>query len=1028
MRTRTLLAVAMFSCTAACTCGPQPGPDGGTPEDSGVVVDAGTDAGSYDEFDAWRELQQTLRQSPDAVPARARALVAAHNAQGLFELVRDDVEMLPPSLVDSYGAGGVVRWGARATLRGQAGTPRERADLLAQLLTEAGYPADVVVGAPPTGVTLRPLLGRNAQRRVEWAADDAAYTRWNTALPRKPAPWGDGFALLDADGGVRARVLNAITPLLPASPTPAGFDLALAEVPLVRFTDDAGTRYANPNLDGVAFGESGTMGTPVDPPAPSGEHTLRVVISAARSDNPRAPFPLLEKTWNASDVAGRTVTASFVTPLTRAEARRTLVKDAPAFIPTLRVRGDGLDETQSEALSAIGTPMLRDGTRVFSADGGGLVIDGEVLPPSPTAAAALSSVASLAVEASAVAWPDVELKVSARTAADMKVPDLASDAFVVREGGERVVATLRRTRTSVPRVVLLFDRSSSIPPEFLTGAPTVGHDIAQAVFTQFPGAEVQVAAIDINRPNVAGPFVNDLASVDAQLATLSGTGSEVWTALDAFTDVGASCVVVITDADASDTLSEEMSRRLVRGPPAVVAAVGAVNTVVAQRIVALTRGQLMEGLTASSIATAVTGYLAAQQPWDYRIVYRAPATGPTTRQLSVSLRAPGTATVAASYDVPSVPVTPAALSALYLTVETNGRSVTRLLAGSAAATTTDVDAVEGALFGRFVLGVEAGAPSLSTMFDDILTERLENERAFEARRAGDAAALAIAREQSWWRVPLKLRYGSLPLPANASGDDVTFVDGLTVTLHATLPVLDTKVVRRFDLLPLSPRRTLVFSGSADPFALTLQRTAALAAWEATFAYNTLPALEGKTLALFDATSIETLGPQWLGAAYPTYADYHLLAPADGSVVAFWAVHRETGELIGVRPEGGVGSDESTEALVNRLQLILDAAGRAGEASGYNGIKVWADLESTKVELLGGVIMLFEGEGTTDDILGSLCEAAADAAGENVPGWEAAGMVPDDLESIYRTGEVLTGHDMPDVPGPSSVLCDALLGD
>ncbi|MFT3707987.1 MAG: hypothetical protein QM817_10060 [Archangium sp.] len=1007
------------------------GVDGGSMMDGGggdAGIDAGIDASvPYDEFDAWRELQQALRASPDAVPARANALIAAHDARGLFELVRDDIALLPTTTTNFDSASYRVRWGARATLRGQAGTPRERADLLQLLLTKAGFQAEVVVGTPVSGSTITGLLAHGPQRRAHYDLAEPRWSKISDALPRQGAPWGRDFAPVDPDGGVRSSVLAQIEPLLPAAPMPAPFDATLDDVPLVRITIDGGTVYANPNIDGAQFGESRTANTP-DPATPAnGERTIRVTLSASRSSRPGDKFTLLDHTFNASDVASRTITAAFVAPYSRAQARETKVGDVNAFIPTLVVRGDGLDEDASQALSVIGSAVLRDGTVIERADGGGLIIEGEAIAPSPTPDARIASVTALTSSVSASGFPDVELLVSAKNASNVRVADLGADAFQILEDGAPVVASLRRTHVTAPKVVLLFDRSSSIPTEFLNGAPTIGHAIADAIFTQFAGSSVQVAGVGINGPTIAGGMVTTLAEVDAQLAMLGGTGSDVWTSTDGFSESAASAVVIISDMDATDMPTPDMLARFLHGPPALVAGVGTVNAAVAAHIAAVTHGDTLSNVTDMNLPSQITAFIAARQLNDYRIVYRAPATGATPRQVTVRLRMPSTVTTSGTYTPPAMPDAPSALSALYLTVDTDGHAVTRKLAGGKTGSAQEIEEVAGALFGRFVLGVEAGAPSLSTLLDETLTERLELEPGIDALRAADMNAIAEAAKTSYFRVPPALRFGGgAALPGEQDANDFTFVDGLTVTLHATLPRLGTKMVRRFDLLPLEPRRTITVGGSGNPFTITVQRTAGLAAFENQFGKNTAKALQGKTLALFDWSTVEGLGPQWVGAAYPAYYDYHVLAPADGSVLAFWAVHKTTGQVIGVMPEGGVGEEESTEALVNRLQTLLDAASRAGAGAGYNGLKVWADLESTKVGLLGSVIMLFEGTGTTGDVLSNMCSSAVDAAGGEIPGWDTANMIPNDLNSIYRAGGLVTGHPVPTAPTISTTLCGAAL--
>lgn len=1032
MRAWWLVVCAVAVC--GCRCGESSSSDGGTDGGSDAGLDAGVDGGmdaavAYDEFDAWREMRAVVRASPDAVPARAAALVAAKDAPALFALVRDDVALLPTTPRGFENAGTATRWGSRATLRGQAGTPRERAELLKDLYVAAGFTAEVVVGAPETGATVTALLAHGPQRGLRYDATDAAVTRWTDALPPDPALAGRPPTPLDADGGVRAAILAQVTPLLPAPPMPEAFDATMTEVPLVRVVINGTDTWANPNVDGAAFGEAHTVATPTAAAPADGERELHVVLSGARSTNPRDVFTLAEHTWPASEVAGRTVTASFTTALSHATAARTAVGDADTFLPVLVVRGDGLDTEGSQALSVIGNAVTKEGAPV-TVSGGALLVDGQPVAAGPTPDGDLQSVASLEVSASAVAFPDVEVLVKAKRGDGTRVSGLAADAFVVREDGAAVVAGLRRTNASAPQVVLLFDRSTSIPTEFLTGAAAVGHAVADAIFTQFPGAQVQVATLDINAPTLAGPMVSTIGDVDAQLAMLSGTGSEIWTALDAFSTTGATAVVLVTDAVPDDLDTAELSSRVAAGPPVLVAGVGTVDATTGQRIATLTRGRFLPAATTASLAADVTSFLSERTGFDYRIVYRAKVGGTTTRQVSVALRAPGTATNGDTYVPPATPVLPSALSALYLTIETGGHSVTRTLAGGPNATQADREAVAGALFGRFVLGVEAGPPSFSTLFDDELAERLTMEPGIDALRSGDATAIATAAKRALFHTPTDLRFSAVGLPGEAEPGDVTFADGLTVTMQANLPVLGQKVVKRFDLLPLVPRRTVDFSG-ASGLRRTTERTAMLAAFESLrFAKATRQALMGETLGLYDPLTVDvTLGAGWNGVAYPAYSDYDVLAPTDGTPVAFWAVQRQTGELIGVMPNGGIGEDESTAALVDRLQMILDVAGRAGDAFGYEGVKAWAELESTKVGLLGSVIMLFEGEGRDPrgDLANALCSQGADAVGGQIPGWNEIGQILADLESILRMIRIGTGRETPPVPTPSGAACDAVLG-
>lgn len=1027
MRLR-LLAASWCVLLHACSCQPSMATDAG--------VDAGTDGGlAYDEFDAWREMQAVVGQSPDALPTRAAALVAAKDLEGLLRLVRDDIAMVPPEVGNFDVATTRIRWGARATLRGQYGTPRERADLLAELYVRAGFEAEVVTGrvapeyeTPDSGVAA--MLARAPRRTIVYDAGTDELARWAAVLAPQKTPPGGFPSRLDPGDVTRQEVLAQVKPLAPMAPAPEVFSASMRAVPLVKVTVEGQVKYANPNLPGVPFGESGTTAEPAEAFAAGGEHFVSVRLLASKSTRPNERFVLAERRWKASEVAGRTITAAFTTPLSRLDAARTKVRDAQTFIPMLVVRGDGLDADAGRALSVVGTAVTREGEVLELADGGVLVVDGEPLPKGPTPEATLAKVATVEAGATAGAYPNVELSVSARTSSGDRVSGLAADAFAVTEDGQKVVGALRKAKALPPKVVLLFDRSTSLPPEFLSGAAAVGKDIATQVFAQFPGAQVQVAGIGINAPVVAGPFVGTLPEVESQLSRLSGVGSEIWVSLAGFIDSGADCVVLVSDMQADDMPSPEQLTRLSQGPAALVAGVGTVDAMIAARVAEVTGGRVLSTVTAEGLATQVVAYLNELQRYDYRIVYRSNGTGTAARQVKVSLKSPSMASATTSYTPPTTPAKPDALSALWLEIGTDANGVTRRLAGSAQATPQDVEETFGALFGRWVIAIEAGAPSFSTLFHEHLGERLRLEPAVDALRSGDPARIrAQAEVGAAFRVPAQVRFLASALPAEKDARDFTWVDGITAIVHASRPVLGVKVVSSVDVVPLGPWRTTDLSG-ASGFERTLERTARLAAAEARrYPKSTLALLKGETLAKYDPNFIDLdLGAKWSGVT-ADYKNCDILAPRDGSPVAFWAVNRETGALIGGLPNGtGGGEGESTAALVERLQAILDAVARAGEAAGYEGVAVWAELESTKVGLLGNAIAILEGEPSVDPaaaVANAVCGGLAGALAGEVPGLSDLEDAFGDLSSIERLVHMGTGMDAPPHPSPSEAFCGAL---
>src|SRR5262249_4508380 len=86
---------------------------------------------------------------------RAADVVATKDAAKIVDFVRTRIAVAPP--FENSDPVANRRWGTAATLRSGLGTMRERADLLADLLTQAGFKADVQIADRPSSITVENL-------------------------------------------------------------------------------------------------------------------------------------------------------------------------------------------------------------------------------------------------------------------------------------------------------------------------------------------------------------------------------------------------------------------------------------------------------------------------------------------------------------------------------------------------------------------------------------------------------------------------------------------------------------------------------------------------------------------------------------------------------------------------------------------------------------------------------------------------------------------------------------------------------
>jgi len=121
--------------------------------------------------------------------------------------------------------------------------------------------------------------------------------------------------------------------------------------------------------------------------------------------------------------------------------------------------------------------------------------------------------------------------------------------------------------------------------------------------------------------------------------------------------------------------------------------------------------------------------------------------------------------------------------------------------------------------------------------------------------------------------------------------------------------------------------------------------------------------------------------------YEAFGDYTVLAPNDGSPLAFYAVHKQTGDLAAIMPDGSGGAREELEANLRYVEGMIDSMSLF--YSSINGFGVWAALEKTKARLVTRAsILLATGESPEgfDDIMGGLaCDLAREAVSSAVPG-------------------------------------------
>jgi hypothetical protein len=980
-------------------------------------VGAGGEAGASSDSDSvpfgiWEQLRAAVRQSPDHLGQVANGLVQGKDPNAIFEFVRDQILTCPPLTNGTTTTG--MRWGAAATLRGGMGTPREKAELLASLYQQAGLTASVVSGPvssdAPTAAT---IYAQQSSLTFAPGVDDATLAVWLKAMGGSTAS-----SVIDADDSERKALIDALTPLVPASasaslngvpPTPGS--LQLGELPIVAVEVDGQMTYANPSIPGATFGktyllsDAPSAASPADAPLP-----VTVELFASATSSPTTRTSVVKTTFSADAVVGRQVVLQFVPAVSDLDALPGLrIGDLHVFRPVLSLRDANVDDATFAQSIVVGSALTLRGDIIETLPDGTVQLNGQPIVGIGAAGetGSVAKVATLAVTSvNAAAFPNISVHVSAQNAEGATVTGLPASAFQVADLDVPVGFVETDSPTQPISVALIVDVDGPL------GNGDDALELAKQVTTQVVAAGGSIIVI---YAGVASAPLTKTADVLAALQ--DNDDDDCWPDIAAAAGTGAVATVFVSDYvgfASGDSVSYQ--NVAYAGPPVLAVGVpddaGGFNDVPeVAAIVAATGGQALPKAGIADTLAALTQVLAARSTaGNYTLRYTAPATAPKARTVTVQT-ADGKLSDTGKYTVPASATdgVPQALCGLFLAVTVGSDTVTRVLAGYASSappatgnsvSQADLDAVQGAMFGGTSLSFEGAAPTLSAWFDDFLTTKLAMKPLWDAVAADDVDAIRAARGVTRFYIPPALALLQCPLAQDA--DTLTYPSGLRVVAYTEHIQIGKARVRSLDVLSFPGYLTFA-KDAATSFMLTLARSARPVIVEghalADSAVTASSLLAGQDLQFIDAThvfvgeisSIPDADQQAAVDVLNGYQDFFKLIPAKGSLTAFWAIHSNTGTLLGVLPDGSGGSSApSACGDLGAAGDALDALGLMGDLGIYGvlGKAVAAVFAATAIILEGASDpnFTYDPDQLAKDIAASTaCDIGADAALSKVGG-------------------------------------------
>jgi hypothetical protein len=994
-----LATVAVVAAACDSKSVPTTGPTGSgnapVPEGSGAT---GSQAPLTDGSGAYAELLRAVRGSPDHLPRVAASLVAANDVDAIIAFVRDRITTYPAADDAPGDTMGRMRFGVRGTLRGGAGTHRDKVELLADLLKQAGRQVEIVgvevaaLAAATPGAPADLGSGSRYFKRIARAAFKPDITPQRLAAVRQllnlPAQ-APALAALDEGGRNATALADSLLPMLGADAKADRpyRDAPITNLPIVLVTEGSEKKIAEP-WTGVGLRPLGSL--PVGFAFPGGTLPIAVRLLGVTTQNTISQFALVDATIDSGAAVGRDIVVA--TPPAIPSLDAMLVArpaDVGVFRPTITVRGPDLDADGMKGLTTAGKPITLGGSIVDleAADGIIRVGTADIATSETPDPALLASVTSLSMRPNATTFPVIYADIDARDASGHLIEGLPASAFRVTEHGKGVGFTVSQTHVEPPRVMFLIDGSDSIPEKFRGAAMgKVARAIAADILTTYPKATfrgtgvygVQAAAFD--------EWTADLDLLEKNVSTVYVLGSDIWRCLADAARFGPTAIVLITDAATADWIENvqqtepkpEFLGRVRAGPPVFTLGVGNVDAAMLAKLGAAGRLGSAPVTDSASAVKAVRAAIDAIPPSPYHLMYTAPVDGPTTRPLHIALIGRTDVAADATYDVPppQTRVRPPVLAGLYLEVDCGSVRARRTLAGvepgtdPAFITQAQVDEVRAALFGAYSIQVEGACPPPAVQLDDALSMAVSAGPLGVATTSAEAIA-ALAKGIG--ARPRTLHAASVPLDDLAG--PLTFETILRMTLHTSIdrPDPDAQNLHRHTGVDILPHTTFA-TADTDPvraFATTARRTARLALAEAAaFSSSTIASLKTEQLVVAPGAIIDVLGPA--GVERPKIdALAHIIdgfgslpriaiVPRSGDL-AGWYVDRGTGSLFGVLWNGAGGAEEVEEIkrVFDQIDRTLTMAGVYNDVAGLLGFgglsfagAVWLQLEATKLKKLG----------------------------------------------------------------------------
>jgi len=935
-------------------------------------------------YKVWEEMLMALQTCPDFLEGRMKSLVASKDAEAMFNFVRDEIYLMPTNPKAIGYNGTQFKWGIKGVLRYGMATPREKAELLHDMFSEAGISSKVVFER--TSITPEESISfflRPIQRKFDIEVSENQWDQWKKELQientedYKPT-------IIDPNLTSSNELAEQLWNFIPNKEAlnKSNFDLRWdnSRTPTVEFQIDGVVKYAHLFDPTVPFGSLKNNGSITEAsPIKLNEELVEIKLTYREAIHPENEIELISGSWKSRDLIGNQIQFNCLNGLDLKQSAITPIGNLRIFTPSLAFQDfDAPIETLQEH-SVIADPFTLEGYKIELPDTTNTKAP-VILNSSNTDL--VKMVSKVELKATPIFKSLVKLQVKPTDSDGKMVEGLQATDFGFTDNNQPVQVLMESNRRT-PKILILFDASGSMPKAYYgENMDAFVKSLEDGIRSNFPSAIVDKWS----------------------------TPSELFTWLLKASKTNYDLIVYATDGDNDDDFKEEHFVAYQNGPPAIIL-LNVFNSDASHtkrtfdKMAEVTNGSVIHAKDQKATINKIVSIVNSFDIPPYTFSFY--ATKGEEHELVLKL---DNERLSASDKF----VVPLILNSnemnqgiigLYLNLKVGNTQYKRVLAGwdpisqrNQKPTNTDFLEVKSLILGGTTFYFEGEGPTLSTSIVDLLKYRLSTRAWGEALLEDDLETAKTEFEKGGFQYHPNIIPLMSPLSEGISNTTYTFASGLRIGVIKQQINIETKEVSEsFDFLPTSNYVTFT-NGDENAFKINLNKTAQLAIRESSlFKNNTLKELKNASLIERD----EAIGNNWFrdlstdDAMYGYW--YERIYRGDGNFKifdstatskAFWQINAQ-GELYGILSDGtgGGSSNEVIEGLTKMMDVITTYTAliqQLGYVSPLGGLSlsIVATYGVTLTKLyaiVSEVIMIMDTTGMDDKIKKALKELACNVA-------------------------------------------------